>query len=80
MPYLRYLCCVCAYRCPTYIALCFCFVCLRLVSCVYVASFSVLSILIAPSVFSNVYVINKTKAHMPILQHFLNMHVDYCRM
>jgi hypothetical protein len=44
---------VCIYWCPTHIVLCFCFVFLRLVA--YVASFYGLSILVDPSVFSNVY-------------------------
>ena len=52
MSYLRYLCFL--KWCPTHIALSFCF-CFSS-SCVpYVASFYRLSMLIAPSVFSNVY-------------------------
>ena len=49
MSYLCYMCLV-AYSGPTHIMLCFCFVCLRLV-----AVFSGLTIFIALSVFSNVY-------------------------
>ena len=57
MSYLRYLCLLAHSGVPHILCCCFCFVCLRLVSCVpYVASFSWL--FIAPwmaSVFSSVY-------------------------
>jgi len=57
MSYLCYLC-LFTYSCVihNHIVLCFCFVCLRFVSCVTnVASFSGLFIVDAPPVFSNVY-------------------------
>jgi hypothetical protein len=47
---------VCAEWCPTHIVLCFCFVFLRLVCPMLPVSLDC-SFLIAPSVFSNVYLI-----------------------
>ena len=47
---------VCLYWCPTHIVMCFCFVCLRFVYHMLTVSLDC-PLLIAPPVFSNVYLI-----------------------
>jgi len=56
MSYLRYLCLLSAYWCQTHIALCFCFVFLRLVYLMLSVSLDC-PILITPWLFSNLYLL-----------------------